>query len=130
MLRHLHIGLRRIGLLALAVGAIGAPTATADPGDNNPNAETRVFMNCTNGAGPLEVVFVGLEGVNFNVTADESVFVFKTITIDRLPLGPGGNDEIDDRGIEGFTQQSLTTCEYFTPSGSHVTVTGFFTPRQ
>jgi hypothetical protein len=50
--------------------------------------------------------------------------VFKTITIDRLPLGPRGNDEIDDRGIEGFTQQSLTTCEYFTPSGSQFTPPG------
>jgi hypothetical protein len=121
--------LLRIVLLAFVVGALGASTATGDPGDNNPNTQTRVFVNCTNGAGPLEVVFVGLEGVNFNVKVDQSVFVFKTITIDRLPLGPGGDDEVDDRGIQGFANQSLTTCEYFTASGNHVTVTGFFTPR-
>jgi len=123
MLRHV-----RICLVVLAITAT-ASTANADPGENNPNTATRVFMNCTNGAPPLEVVFVGLEGVNFNVTVNQSVFVFKTITIDRVPLGPGGNDEVDDRGIQGFDQQSLTTCEYFTPSGNHVTVTGFFTPR-
>jgi hypothetical protein len=28
-----------------------------------------------------------------------------------------------------FNPASLTTCEYTTPSGNHVTVTGFFTPR-
>jgi hypothetical protein len=124
VLRHL-----RLVLLALAVGVIATPAAIADPGENNPNATTRVFMNCTNGADQLEVVFVGLEGVNFNVTTDQSVFVFKTITIDRLPLGPSPNDEVDDRGIQGFAGQSLTTCEYVTPSCSQVTVTGFFTPR-
>jgi hypothetical protein len=115
-------------MLALGALALAAPVASADPPENNPNAEFRDFMDCTNGADDLEVVFAG-GGVNFNVTSNESVFVFKTITIDRLPLGPGGNDEVDDRGIQGFDPASLTTCEYTTPSGSHVTVTGFFTPR-
>jgi hypothetical protein len=121
----------RLVLIMLAVGALAlaAPVASADPGENNPNALFRVFMNCSNGADDLEVVFAGLEGVNFNVTSTDSVFVFKTITIDRPPLGPGGNDEVDDRGIQGFDPASLTTCEYTTSSGNHVTVTGFFTPR-
>jgi hypothetical protein len=86
-------------------------------------------MNCTNGAGPLEVVFAGEAGSNFLVTADQTVFVYKLIVIDRPPLGPGGDDEIDERGVRGFAEGTLTTCEYVTASGNHVTVTGFFTPR-
>jgi hypothetical protein len=49
--------------------------------------------------------------------------------IDRPPLGPGGNDESDDRGIHAFDPSSLVTCTYTTPSGNFVTVIGFFTPR-
>jgi hypothetical protein len=121
--------LLRGSLLALALVAVAAPVASADPGENNPRTLTRVFTNCTNGAGPVEVVFAGEAGSNFLVTGDQSVFVYKRIVIDRPPLGPGGDDEIDERGINGFAPGALTTCEYVTPSGNHVTVTGFFTPR-
>ena len=120
----------RITLLALALVAIGAPVASADPGENNPNTLTRVFTSCTDGAGPLEVVFAGEAGSNFLVTDDQSVFVYKRIVIDRPPLGPGGDDEINERGVQGFAPAALTTCEYVTPSGNRVTVTGFFTPRR
>jgi hypothetical protein len=116
-----------VAVLTLAALALTPAVASADPGANNKNALFRVF-DCSNGAEDLEVVFVGLEGVNFNVTSNESVFVYKTITFDRPPLGPSENDEVDDRGIQGFDPASLTTCDYVTSSGTHVTVTGFFTP--
>jgi hypothetical protein len=119
----------RVALAVVALTAIGAPTASADPGENNPNTATRVFSDCTNGADALEVVFAGEAGSNFLVTGNQSVFVYKRIAIDRPPLGPGGDDEIDERGLKGFSEGSLTTCTYVTASGNHVTVTGFFTPR-
>jgi hypothetical protein len=117
-------------MLALGVLAVAVPATSADPGPNNKNAVFRTFMNCTNGANNLVVVFAGDNGSNFNVTSNQSVFVYKRIVIDRPPLGPGGDDEVTERGIQAFDPASLTTCEYTSPSsGNHVTVTGFFTPR-
>jgi hypothetical protein len=112
-----------IVLLVVAVTAISPVWANADPGSNNPNTLTRTLA-CDNGR-TVDATFAGLEGVNFNVTVDQSVFIFKTITIVR----PSGAVEVDDRGIQGFDPASLTTCTYTTPSGSFVTVVGFFTPR-
>ena len=109
-------------LLAVAVGAISVVGASADPG-NSPNSLTRTLA-CDNGR-TVDATFAGLEGVNFNVTVDQSVFIFKTITIVRA----SGAVEVDDRGIQGFDPATLTTCTYTTPSGSFVTVVGFFTPR-
>jgi hypothetical protein len=109
-------------LLTIAVGAISAVGASADP-VNSPNVVTRTLA-CDNGR-TVDATFVGLEGVNFNVTVDNSVFIFKTITIVR----PSGAVEIDDRGIQGFDPAALTTCTYTTPTGSFVTIVGFFTPR-
>jgi hypothetical protein len=109
-------------LLAVAVGGISAVGASADP-VNSPNALTRTLA-CDNGR-TVAATFVGLGGVNFNVTVDQSVFIFKTITIVR----PSGEVEVDDRGIQGFDPASLTTCTYTTPGGSFVTVVGFFTPQ-
>lgn len=40
----------------------------------------------------------GDAGRTFNVSINESVFVYKRIVIDRPPLGPGGDDVTDDRG--------------------------------
>jgi hypothetical protein len=117
MKRHLLIV-----LLAVAVGGISAVGASADP-VNSPNSLTRTLA-CDNGR-TVDATFVGLGGVNFNVTIDQSVFIFKTITIVR----PSGAVEVDDRGIQGFDPASLTTCTYTTPGGSFVTVVGFFTPR-
>jgi hypothetical protein len=132
---------RRLALIALPLAAlaVAAPATSADPSpDNNKNAVVRTF-NCTNGANDLAVVFAGDNGSNFNVVntqsvsgqgvSTQSVFVYKQIVIDRLPLGPGGNDETTDRGIQAFDPASLTTCDYTNPSGTHVTVTGFFSPR-
>ena len=113
----------RIILLALAASVLAVPVASADPGPNNPNTLTRT-LSCGNGR-TVDATFAGLEGVNFNVSIDQSVFVFKTITIVR----PTGAVEVDDRGIEGFDPASLTTCTYTTPSGSFVTVIGFFISR-
>lgn len=118
MKRHLLVG-----LLAVAVGGISTVAASADPA-NSPNSVTRTLA-CDNGR-TVDATFVGLEGVNFNVTVDKSVFIFKTITVVR----PSGAVEVDDRGIQGFDPASLTTCTYTTPSGSFVTVVGFFTPRR
>ena len=108
-------------LLVVGVGAMGAVEASADP-VSSPNVETRTLA-CDNGR-TVEATFAGA-GVNFNVSVDQSVFVFKTITIVR----PSGAVEVDDRGIQGFDPASLTTCTYTTPGGSFVTVIGFFTPR-
>ena len=114
-----------IGLVA-GLLLIAAP-AVADPGDNNPNTLTRT-LTCDNGR-TVDATFAGDAGSNFNVSIDESVFIYKRIVIDRPPLGPGGDDETDDRGIHAFDPSSLVTCTYTTPSGNFVTVIGFFTPR-
>jgi hypothetical protein len=115
-----------IGLIAGGLLLIAAP-AVADPGSNNPNTVTRTLA-CDNGR-TVATTFAGENGSNFNVSIDESVFIYKRIVIDRLPLGPGGDDETDDRGIQAFDPTSLVTCTYTTPSGTFVTVVGFFTPR-
>jgi hypothetical protein len=114
-----------IGLIA--GGLLVAAPAVADPGSNNPNTVTRTLA-CDNGR-TVASTFAGENGSNFNVSIDESVFIYKRIVIDRLPLGPGGDDETDDRGIQAFDPTSLVTCTYTTPSGNLVTVIGFFTPR-
>jgi hypothetical protein len=119
--RTLTIGLLACGLLVLSSSAV------ADPGGNNPNTLTRTLA-CDNGR-TVVATFAGEAGSNFNVSTDESVFIYQRIVIDRAPLGPGGDDETDDRGIRGFDPASLVTCTYTTPSGSFVTVIGFFTPR-
>jgi len=115
-----------IGLIAGGLLLIAAP-AVADPGSNNPNTVTRILA-CDNGR-TVATTFAGENGSNFNVSIDQSVFIYKQIVIDRLPLGPGGVDETDDRGIHGFDPGSLVTCTYTTPSGTFITVVGFFTPR-
>jgi hypothetical protein len=115
-----------IGLVAWGLLLIAAP-AVADPGSNNPNTVTRTLA-CDNGR-TVATTFAGENGSNFNVSIDQSVFIYKQIVIDRLPLGPGGVDETDDRGIHAFDPTSLVTCTYTTPSGTFVTVVGFFTPR-
>jgi hypothetical protein len=99
----------------------------ADPGTNNPNTLTRTLA-CDNGR-TVVATFAGEAGSNFNVAIDESVFIYQRIVIDRPPLGSGGDDETDDRGIGGFDPASLVTCTYTTPSGNFVTVIGFFTPK-
>ena len=114
-----------IGLIA--GGLLVAVPAVADPGSKNPNTVTRTLA-CDNGR-TVVTTFAGENGSNFNVSVDESVFVYQQIVIDRLPLGPGGVDETDDRGIQAFDPTSLVTCTYTTASGTFVTVVGFFTPR-
>jgi hypothetical protein len=121
MLRHTSIGLLAGVLLVIASPAL------ADPGGSNPNALTRTLA-CDNGR-TVVATFAGESGSNFNVSVDQSVFIYKRIVIDRPPLGPGGDDETDDRGIHAFAPNSLVTCTYTTPSGNFVTVVGFFTPR-
>ena len=121
MRRTLIIGLLACGLLVLSSSAV------ADPGSNNPNTLTRTLA-CDNGR-TVEATFAGESGSNFNVSIDQSVFIYQRIVIDRPPLGPGGDDETDDRGVGGFNPASLVTCTYTTPSGNFVTVIGFFTPR-
>ena len=114
-----------VGLIA--GGLLVAVPAMADPGSNNPNTVTRTLA-CDNGR-TVVTTFAGENGSNFNVSVDQSVFVYQQIVIDRLPLGPGGVDETDNRGINGFDPASLVTCTYTTASGTFVTVVGFFTPR-
>ena len=115
-----------VGLIAGGLLLVAAP-AVADPGSNNPNTVTRTLA-CDNGR-TVAATFAGENGSNFNVSIDESVFIYKRIVFDRLPLGPSANDETDDRGIQAFDPSSLVTCTYTTPSGTHVTAIGFFTPR-
>jgi hypothetical protein len=117
---------RIIGLLVGGLLLLAAP-AVADPGGDNPNAVTRT-LSCDNGR-TVAATFAGEAGSNFNVSIDQSVFIYKRIVFDRVPLGPGGDDETDDRGIQAFDPNSLVTCTYTTPSGTFVTVIGFFTPR-
>lgn len=112
--------------LGLVVGCLAtAAPAGADP--DNKNTLTRT-LSCDDGS-TVTAVFAGENGSNFNVTVDQSVFLYSQIVIDRLPLGTGGNDETITRGLQGQDAGSLVTCTYTTPSGSHVTVIGFFTPR-
>jgi hypothetical protein len=115
-----------VSLLGAGVLVLSA-SAVADPGSNNPNALTRTLA-CDNGR-TVAATFAGEAGSNFNVSVDQSVFIYKRIVIDRPPLGTGGNDETDERGIHAFDPASLVTCTYTTPSGNFVTVVGFFTPR-
>lgn len=113
---------------AVAVGAaliLGAAPAAADPDNSNTLERT---LNCDNGE-VVHTAFAGESGSNFNVTTDERVFVYKTLIVDRPPTGPGGNDTVDIRGTQGLEGHDLVTCHYVTPSGNHVTVIGFFTPR-
>jgi hypothetical protein len=112
--------------LVSTVAVVGTPSAIADPNpDNNQNALVRT-LECSNGQ-TIVASFAGLEGSNFNVTTDESVFVYKWIHIDRLPLGDSPNDDLNVRGLQGFPAERLVTCGYVTGSGSVVEVIGFFT---
>lgn len=112
--------------LGLVVGSLAIATpAVADP--DNTNTLTR-RLACDNGR-TVDAVFAGENGSNFNVTVDQSVFVYSQLIVDRLPLGPGGNDETTTRGLQGQSEVRLVTCTYTTPSGTHVTAIGFFTPR-
>ena len=79
--------MRRTLALGLVVGSlvIAAP-AVADP--DNTNTLTRTLA-CDNGR-TVDAVFAGENGSNFNVTVDESVFIYSQLIVDRLPLGPGG----------------------------------------
>jgi hypothetical protein len=117
--------MRSISLLLVAACLALAAPAHADP--DNKNTLTRT-LTCDNGR-TVQAVFAGENGSNFNVTVDQSVLIYSQIIIDRLPLGPGGADETTTRGLQGQDPDSLVTCTYSTPSGSHVTVIGFFTPR-
>ena len=116
-----------IGLIAAGLLLTAAP-AVADPGSNNKNTVTRLLAG-DNGR-TVAATFAGENGSkNFNVSVDQSVFIYKQIVIDRLPLGTGEPDETDNRGIQAFDLTSLVTCTYTSPSGTFVTVVGFFTPR-
>lgn len=118
--------MKQIATLGLLVGCLAmAAPANADP--DNKNTLIRELA-CDNGR-TVEAVFAGENGSNFNITDDETVFLYNQIIIDRLPLGEGGNDETTTRGLKGQDPDSLVTCTYTTPSGNFVTVVGFFTPR-
>ena len=107
--------------------AICAAPAAADPDpQTNKNALVRT-LHCDNGQ-TVVASFAGLEGSNFNVTTDESVFVYKWIHIDRPPVGvEGPNDDLNVRGLQGVPEERLVTCRYTTGSGNVVEAIGFFT---
>ena len=118
--------MKRVLAPALAVAClIVAAPVHADPDNKNTLSRT---LTCDDGR-TVTAVFAGENGSNFNVTTDESVLLYSQIIIDRPPLGAGGNDETTTRGLQGQDPASLVTCTYTTPSGNHVTVIGFFTPR-
>jgi len=108
-----------------AVLILVAPPVAADPGNSNALQRT---LDCDNDR-VVTAVFAGENGSNFNVTVDQSVFIYKTLIVDRPPTGTGGNDTVDVRGMQGLEGHNLVTCQYVTPSGNHVTAIGFFTPR-
>ena len=112
----------RLPVLLLGLATLGVPLASADPGTTNPNTVTRT-LNCDNGK-QLVTTFIG-NGSNYNVSIDESVFIYKSITV----TSPTGALFSDVRGIQGFDETSLVTCGYTSPSGNTITVTGFFTPQ-
>jgi hypothetical protein len=109
-------------LSCVVVAAVLAPAAVADPNPaKNKQAVSRT-LQCDNGQ-TLAATFAG-DGSNFNVTIDQSVFVYKWILIDRpAPL----EDTLNVRGLPGFDEEDLVTCSYTTPSGNSVTAIGFFT---
>ena len=116
-------------LAGLAALAVSASAASADPDpEKNKQALSRTLA-CDNGE-TLAATFAGLEGSNFNVTIDERVFVYKLIDIDRLPLGPSDNDDLNVRGLQGFDEEDLVTCGYTTGSGSVVEAIGVFSGRK
>ena len=117
------------GLAAFAALVAASPTALADPNpENNKQALSRTLA-CDNGE-TLAATFAGQNGSNFNVTVDHRVFVYKEISIDRLPAGPSDNDEHNVRGIQGFDEEDLVTCGYTTGSGSVVEAIGVFSGRK
>ena len=76
---------------ALAVLVLGAAPVAADP--NNSNTLQRT-LECDNGR-TVDAVFAGENGSNFNVTVDQSVFIYKMLSVDRPPTGTGGDDTVD-----------------------------------
>ena len=121
--------LRSVFLTAVAVLAIAAPGALADP-DPAKNKQALVrTLACDNGE-TITASFAGLEGSNFNVVGDNRVFVYKWIHIDRLPPGDSPNDDLNFRGLDGVPEEWLVTCGYTTGSGSVVEAIGIFSgPR-
>ena len=117
------------GFAAVVALAAAVPPALADPNpEKNKQALSRTLA-CDNGE-TLAATFAGQKGSNFNVTIDKRVFVYKEISIDRLPAGPSDNDEHNLRGIQAFDEEDLVTCGYTTGSGSVVEAIGFFTGRK
>jgi hypothetical protein len=111
---------RSIAIAALAASLLAAaPAAFADPNPaNNKNAVSRDLV-CPNGQ-TFVATFAGLEGSDFNISINQSVFVYKYISIDGV---------ITSRGVQGTRTNSdpLVSCSYTTPSLKFVVAVGFFT---
>ena len=108
-------------LACLAVG-LGASSAAADPGRNNPVVQYRTF-SCDNGKS-YSAGFVG-PSANFFLTDSAGVFVLKVFA----EIFPSGEVKTFNYGIRGFDPSSLLTCSYTDPQGVFNVFQGFLTPR-
>jgi hypothetical protein len=111
-------------LLVLAAMLLGvtAATASADPGNNNPNAQYRTFY-CDDGDSH-NAGFVGASA-SFFLTDSTSMFVLKIFT----EYFPTGGSKTFNYGIKGFDPSTLFTCWYTDPQGVYNLFQGFITPR-
>jgi hypothetical protein len=113
---------RIVTLLVLAGALATVASASAEPGNNNPNIEYRTF-SCSNGV-TYTGGFVGISA-NFFLVGSTNVFVFKEFTT-YLPSGP----ETFNYGIKGFDPSTLLTCSYTDPDGNYNVLQGFITPAK
>jgi hypothetical protein len=115
--------MRRFLFLIVVAGALLAftvPSASADPGSNNPQVQHRTFT-CDNG-NTYNGGFVGLASADFFIDGTTSTFAIKVFT-EFLPSGP----KTFYTGIQGYPGP-LVTCSYTDPEGIFNVFSGFFTP--
>jgi len=110
-------------VLAGALMAFTAASASADPGSNNPQVQYRTF-SCDNG-NTYDAGFVGVAPGNFFLVDSTSMFVLKVFT----EILPDGTIKTFNYGIPGFDPSSLVTCSYTDPEGIFNIFQGFLTPR-
>ena len=108
-------------LAVLALLALGAAPASADPANKNTLSLT---LDC-GAAGSVDAVFELSSADSFHLVSTSSNFLWKSLQF----VTPTGETGEIDRGIQGDGHSALVTCTYIGPaSGNHYVVTGFFTP--
>jgi hypothetical protein len=109
-------------VLAGALMAFTAASATADPGTsgNNPQVQYRTFT-CDNGQ-TYSGGFVGFAAADFFINGTTSTFAIKVFTVFTSP------SQTFNTGIQGYPGP-LITCSYTDPQGIFNIFSGFLTPN-